>query len=326
MTKILARVVVCALLAGCAGDGADALDESDLRDHLPADAELPEDAYEPLLPENEGDDAGLVRDDVLDGAVAERDAGAVDVLRVADAPVAADVPRVVDAARPADVNARQEPPRCTGSASGQSSIWTCTADRRARQRCVSGNVQTEACSYGCVAQPSGTNDYCAARPTTTLPACAHRALLAWGLHPDASDHLRCAGVPASRITQTIGSAPASAGTHARDGYVNGQPYGAATDLSTRGLATGEIRELLARLANQGFVAWYRWPGHDGWPSSEAPHIHAVYVGCAMKSSLRAQVSDWLVGRNGLASHTSYTFYTWTAAQRAVIRAVFERYN
>jgi hypothetical protein len=111
MTKILARVVVCALLAGCAGDGADALDESDLRDHLPADAELPEDAYEPLLPENEGDDAGLVRDDVLDGAVAERDAGAVDVLRVADAPVAADVPRVVDAARPADVNARQEPPR-----------------------------------------------------------------------------------------------------------------------------------------------------------------------------------------------------------------------
>lgn len=322
MTKTLARVVVCALLAGCAGDGtdADALDEGDLHDHVPADAELPEDAYAPLLPENEGEDAGSANEDALDGAVAEGDA------RVVDVALAADVARVVDASRPADVAARQEPPRCTGSASGQSSIWTCTADRRARQRCVNGAVQTEACAYGCVAQPSGTNDYCAARPTTSLPACARRALLAWGLHPDASDHLRCAGVPASRITQTIGSAPASAGTHARDGYVNGQPYGAATDLSTRGLSTSEIRALLGRLANQGFVAWYRWPGHDGWPSSEAPHIHAVYVGCAMKSSLRAQVSDWLVGRNGLASHTTYTFYTWTAAQRAVIRAVFERYN
>jgi hypothetical protein len=190
---------------------------------------------------------------------------------------------------------------------------------------VSGEVQTERCAYGCVAHPSGTNDVCGPMPAA-LPACAHHALLAWGLHPDASDHLRCAGVPASRITQTIGDAAASAGTHARDGYVNGAPYSAATDLSVRGLSSADIRALLSRLANQGFAAWYRWPGHDGWPSSEAPHIHAVYVGARMKASLQAQVRDWLVGRNGLVSHTTYAFYTWSAAQRATIRAVFDRYN
>ena len=190
---------------------------------------------------------------------------------------------------------------------------------------MSGAVQTDACPNGCVPQPSGTNDYCAAAPTM-LAACAHQSLLSWGLHPSASDHLRCAGVTASRITQTIGNAAASAGTHGRDGYAGGQPYSAATDISVRGLTSADIRALLGRLANHGFAAWYRWPGHDGWPSSEAPHLHAIYVGCAMKASLRAQVSDWLIGRNGLTSHTTYTFYTWSAAQRASIRAVFNRYN
>ncbi len=148
----------------------------------------------------------------------------------------------------------------------------------------------------------------------------------WGLHPDASDHLRCAGVPAARITQTIGYATASAGTHGPDGRAGGAQYSAATDISTRGLSSADVRTLLGRLANQGFAAWYRWPGHDGWPSSEAPHIHAIYVGCAMKSALRSQVRAWLVGRNGLVSNSLYGFYTWTAAQRALLRTVFDRYN
>ena len=188
---------------------------------------------------------------------------------------------------------------------------------------MSGAVQTEACANGCVPQPSGTNDPCA---TSGLPACARQPLLAWGLHPTASDHLRCVGVTASRITQTIGNAAASAGTHGRDGYAGGQPYSAATDLSVRGLTQAQIRSLISRLADHGFAAWYRWPGHDGWPSSEAPHIHAIFVGCAMKASLRAQVGDWLVGRNGLTSHSAYTFYTWSAAQRATVRALFQRFN
>ncbi len=220
------------------------------------------------------------------------------------------------------------PPRCTGSASGQSAIWTCTTDRRARQRCVSGVVQTVSCPNGCVPQPSGTNDYCAPAPAppNTQPACARRSLLRSGLHPDASDRLRCAGVPASRITQTIGYYAASAGTHAPDGRANGLQYSAATDISTRGLSHTEIRALLSRLADQGFAGWYRWPGHDGWPSSEAPHIHTIYVGCAMKSALDAQVRDWLVGRNGLRSHATYTFLAWSTRQRDLVRTLFNRFN
>jgi len=291
---------------------------------IPQDAELDDDALEPFSPENDGTDASAPEDatdaEAPMDATDPPDEGLVDASL--SRPDAIDVRDVVP---PRDV---PSPPRmCTGSASGQSSIWTCTSDRSSRQRCVSGTVQTERCAHGCVPQPSGTNDYCAAAPPpTTLPSCARQSLLRWGLHAYASDRLRCAGVPASRITQTIGSAAASAGTHGQDGTFMGQPYSAATDISTRGLTNDEIRALLSRLANQGFAAWYRLPGSDGWPSSEAPHIHAIYVGAAMKASLRAQVSDWLIGRNGLTSHTTYRFYTWTDAQKALVRAVFNRYN
>lgn len=151
---------------------------------------------------------------------------------------------------------------------------------------------------------------------------AHAALLRSGLHPRASDGLRAAGVTASRITQTIGNAAASAGTHAQDGTVNGLPYSAATDISVTGLSDTQIRNLLSKLAKAGFAAWFRFPGHDGWPASEARHIHAVYANAKMKASLRSQVRSWLVGRNGLASNTLYTFYHWSAADTAVVRGKF----
>ena len=150
----------------------------------------------------------------------------------------------------------------------------------------------------------------------------HAALLKFGLHPRASDALRSAGVTASRILQTIGNAPASAGTHAQDGVVNGHPYCAATDLSVSGLSNAQIKNLLARLAKVGFAAWFRWPGHDGWPASEVRHIHAVYANAKMKSALRSQVRSWLVGRNGLVSNTLYGFFQWTASEKAVVRNKF----
>lgn len=300
---------------GCAGPDAPAAEPGgEEHPSIPADAEIAEDADVPLLPPIDDEpDAALAQDA---GAPA---ADAADVPPALDVPAARDVPLVRDVP-PA--------PRCMGSASGQSSIWTCTADRRARQRCVLGRVESDACPHGCEAHPSGTDDTCAPAPPPTpqLPTCAHRPLLHWGLHPDASDRLRCAGVPDARITQTIGSAAASAGTHAADGQVGGAPYSAATDISTRSLSTADIHGLLDRLANQGFAAWYRWPGHDGWPSSESPHIHAIYVGCAMKASLRSQVGAWLASRNGLVSNTVYRFHTWSAAQRALVRSVFERHN
>ena len=98
----------------------------------------------------------------------------------------------------------------------------------------------------------------------------YAALLKWGLHPRASDAFRAAGVSAGRIMQTIGHASASAGTHATDGYVNGQPYSAATDISVSGLSQTQIRNLLEKLAKVGFAAWYRQSGHDGW-SRRQPH-------------------------------------------------------
>lgn len=159
-------------------------------------------------------------------------------------------------------------------------------------------------------------------PVPTMPACAHRTLLAWGLHPLESDRLRCAGVTATRITQTIGSAPASAGYHARDGYVAGAPYTVAVDLRARDLTETQLRALLGRLATNGFAGWYRKPGYDGWPSSEAPHIHAVWAGAPMKSQLEMQVRDWLAGRNGLTSHTVYRFWSPTDDMRTIVRNLF----
>lgn len=151
---------------------------------------------------------------------------------------------------------------------------------------------------------------------------AHAALLKSGLHPRASDALRAAGVSASRLMQTIGNAAASAGTHAKDGTVNGHAYCAATDISVSGLSNAQIKNLLARLAKVGFSAWFRWPGHDGWPASEVRHIHAVYANAKMKSSLRSQVRSWLVGRNGLVSNTRYAFYTWSSANKSIVRHKF----
>ncbi|MGZ3439865.1 MAG: hypothetical protein ACXVDD_10120, partial [Polyangia bacterium] len=166
--------------------------------------------------------------------------------------------------------------------------------------------------------PIGARSVDGAPPAVTPDA----AILKWGLHPRASDALRSIGVSAGRIMQTIGNAAASAGTHRQDGVVNGHPYCAATDISVSGLSNTQIRHLLEKLGRVGFAAWFRWPGHDGWPSSEVRHIHAVYANARMKTQLRSQVRSWLVGRNGLYYNSIYTFYTWSATAKAVVRHKF----
>ena len=162
----------------------------------------------------------------------------------------------------------------------------------------------------------------AGETTPQITISAHAALLKYGLHPRASDALRSIGVTAGRIMQTIGNAAASAGTHAQDGTVDGHPYSAATDISVSGLSNTQIQNLLSKLSKVGFAAWFRWPGHDGWPASEVRHIHAVYANSKMKASLRSQVRSWLVGRNGLVSNTLYSFYKWSAADKTVVRNKF----
>ena len=153
---------------------------------------------------------------------------------------------------------------------------------------------------------------------------AHQALLKAGLHPDASDALRAIGITADQISQTIGDAPASAGTHAVDGIVDGHPFSAATDLRTGGLTDAEIVDELEALGTAGFAAWYRQTGHDGW--SGVTHIHAVWVNVGIKRSLRDQAHDYCNWKNGLVSHAIYQFHHFSQAAVDEVRARFLAHN
>jgi uncharacterized protein YraI len=148
----------------------------------------------------------------------------------------------------------------------------------------------------------------------------YAALLKSGLHPRASDALRAVGITAGRITQTVGNAPASAGVHKADGTVNGKAYTAAIDISTSGLSSTQIHNLLEKLGKVGYAAWYRKSGSDGWNGSN--HIHGVYANCKMKSALQSQVRSWLVGRNGLVSNTTYKWHAFSAAAKSTVKAKF----
>ena len=182
------------------------------------------------------------------------------------------------------------------------------------------------CTAGCKVNP-GADDSCAAAPSScSITSVPHSSYLKWGLHPDASDALKFLKFSSARVMQTIGSASASAGTHAQDGVVGGHAYSAATDLSVSGMSDAQVKVLLKQLTSVGFIPFYRSPGHDGWPSGEARHIHAIWAGAKMKLSLRNQVRDWHVGKNGLASHTKYTFYTWTQCWRDSIWKSFDVLN
>ncbi len=129
--------------------------------------------------------------------------------------------------------------------------------------------------------------------------------------------------PKGRLTQTIGNAKASAGFHARDGFVSvgnaRVPYCAAVDLSVLWLTTAQIKSWLSYLAWWGFAAWYR-----PWYSSGKPnfHIHGVYAGLPMKDELDDQTHDFLNNRTGLVGHALEKFYTAGPEQDAYIRALW----
>ena len=194
-----------------------------------------------------------------------------------------------------------------------------TGDAKTLYRCngkVTKPTVIEHCSAGCKVN-SGTDDSCASAPSTCTPITKvpHASYLKWGLHPDASDALQYLHVTAGRVTQTIGSASASAGTHAQDGVAGGHAYSTATDLSASGMTDAQVKVFIKQLTSVGFAAYFRSPGHDGWPSSEARHIHVIWVGAPMKLLLRNQVRDWHVNKNALASHTQYSFYAWASCWR-----------
>lgn len=148
----------------------------------------------------------------------------------------------------------------------------------------------------------------------------------YGLHPSAFAALVAAGIPITRVGQTIGSAPASAGTHAKDGEFQGHDYCAASDFHIRDLDTAGTRRLCDQLAAAGFLPYYRNPGVNGWPAGQARHIHAIWPGCPMKELLRAQVHDYLHDRNGLVSHADYAFRPPSEAECDAGRAAFLAHN
>ena len=148
----------------------------------------------------------------------------------------------------------------------------------------------------------------------------------YGLHPLAFAALVAAGISIDRCGQTIGSAPASKGTHAKDGEYQSHDYCAATDFHIRDLDIAGTRHLCDQLAGAGFLPFYRNPGVNGWPASQCRHIHAIWPGVPMKQMLRAQVHDYLHDRNGLVSHADYTFRPPTVSECDIARAAFLAHN
>lgn len=145
-------------------------------------------------------------------------------------------------------------------------------------------------------------------------------ILKYGISQLASDALRSIGITADRCGQSIGNAPLSAGVHAADGEINGQPYTAALDLRIRDLTLSEIRQLLDKLGGVGFACWYRSQGWDG--ANGSPHIHCVFAGVPSKPALQAQIRDYLAGRDGLKGHRPYTFHPPNQASIKKVHSLF----
>jgi len=148
----------------------------------------------------------------------------------------------------------------------------------------------------------------------------------YGLHPNAFAALVAAGIAIARVGQTIGNAPASAGTHSQDGEAEGHDYCAATDFRIRDLDDDQVRGFISQLAGAGFLPFYRNPGHNGWPANQCRHVHAIWPACPMKGMLRAQCHDYLNDRNGLVSHADYTFRPPTDDECNAGRAAFLAHN
>lgn len=162
-----------------------------------------------------------------------------------------------------------------------------------------------------------------APPWSAAVRCALNPAHPEGLHPDALAALKALSLT-HRITQGINHKVERGNVHDTDGTVNGKPYTGAADISVRCLTAAQIQQLLGRLADAGFAAWYRKDGDDGWTGP--PHIHAVFAGCALKAVLRRQVESWLDGNNGLGGNTPYKFWKPAAAMKDKVRTAYRKFN
>ncbi|MBP9112652.1 MAG: hypothetical protein KBF88_07570 [Polyangiaceae bacterium] len=137
-----------------------------------------------------------------------------------------------------------------------------------------------------------------------------------GVHPQVCTILDKIGYD---LTITQGLADSS--YHHRDGSVNGGSYAAAADIRTKFFSDAEKRDLLKRLRDQGFVAWYRHPNVDGW-GDHPEHIHAIYPGVRVASEKVVQIKRYLAGNNGLAAEGAYHYMAPTRQQRDAVVFLF----
>lgn len=156
------------------------------------------------------------------------------------------------------------------------------------------------------------------------------------LHPAAHAKLRELKLD-HRINSALSLSNKPSNYHGVDGYIGGAAYTGAVDLNVTCLMNKPtaLRELLILLAENGFAAWYRSDQQEGWVGGA--HIHAIWVGCALKEQLQRQVEDWLKGLNGLAEkrdrsdrqyrgHQPYTFWKHSDELTTKIAATFRAYN
>ncbi len=144
-----------------------------------------------------------------------------------------------------------------------------------------------------------------------------------GLHPDAYSALRALEA-AHRITQGINHSTDRGNVHDTDVTIKGVSYTGAADISVRCLTAAQIQALLGRLAENGFAAWYRKDGQDGWTGP--PHIHAVWAGSRLKPILQQQIESWLDGKNGLGSNQPYQFWQPSPKMQDEVRALYRKFN
>ncbi len=149
-----------------------------------------------------------------------------------------------------------------------------------------------------------------------------------GMHPSAWEAFLAAGVDPARIGQTVGNAPASAGTHAADGTWDcGEEYCAATDISVKRptqIGDADVKPMLERLARHGFAVFYRKPGQDHWPADQVEHCHIVFAGIPMKEALRNQVHAFCHAPmlNGLISDVPYQYWQPSPEAQQAVRDQF----
>jgi len=121
------------------------------------------------------------------------------------------------------------------------------------------------------------------------------------VHPSTEKRLRRCGIKDADVTQGVGSATLSAGTHLKVGTCEGRAFGHCVDLRWGSV---EDRARFDRLVAAGFAPFRRdWAGNQHWhlvdctglkdDSGEVP---------APRSLVRVQILDFCDGRSGLVGH------------------------